>query len=277
MITDTLSPLSSTIKPSAWLAALALTLALHLVFFISYPLSTSVTGAPNPGPASIEVGLRHLLPSPMAKPAAAPPILTSPLPKPLTPPKKTRQQQAVKKSLKKAIATPQPVESLVLEEDSSAKETVEETVEEMLIEETITEEALASADFSKTDTGETEAMAAGATALASTEQVPAGSGNPTTLKASYEARLAAWLARYKRYPPMAKRRGQEDLIELEFTIDPQGKVLSHRIINPSPYKSLNRAVIKMITRASPLPAIPTAIQGNKDRFTFIVPVIFELQ
>ena len=97
------------------------------------------------------------------------------------------------------------------------------------------------------------------------------------MKVAYETTLLVWLERYKRYPSSAKRRGQEDRIELEFVIDKDGNVLSHKIVKSSPYGSLNKAVAKMIKRASPLPSVPEALRGNKTTFTYVVPILFELR
>ena len=97
------------------------------------------------------------------------------------------------------------------------------------------------------------------------------------IKADYHTRLLAWLERHKRYPSKAKRLGYQGVLEVEFTIDKNGNLLSYDIIKPSPYKALNQAAENMVKRASPMPAIPKEIQLGKQSFTFVVPVSFTLK
>ena len=96
------------------------------------------------------------------------------------------------------------------------------------------------------------------------------------LKADYLAELAKWLNQHKKYPPVARRRGQEGEISVRFSINTEGKLLSHEIVSPAKHASLNAAVIKMLKSASPMPAIPVELRNGKTKFEYTIPVLFKL-
>ena len=75
-------------------------------------------------------------------------------------------------------------------------------------------------------------------------------------KRNYESQLLGWLERHKKYPILARRRGQQGTVILEFVINTEGKLLSHKILQASAHRSLNTAVVEMIKQASPMPPIP---------------------
>ena len=103
------------------------------------------------------------------------------------------------------------------------------------------------------------------------------SQNDLSIKQTYEFQLLEWLGRYKKYPDLARRRGQQGTVILEFAINTEGKLLSYKIIQPSDYSSLNTAVERMIKHASPLPPIPTEIRNDRDKFSYTVPIHFVLK
>lgn len=102
-----------------------------------------------------------------------------------------------------------------------------------------------------------------------------GGGNPD-LEIMYASRLLSWLERFKRYPVTARRRGQEDIILLQFTIETNGQLVSYQLTSSSRYSILNEAVEKMILQASPMPEIPEELRNGKTKFTYTVPVEFKL-
>jgi len=101
-----------------------------------------------------------------------------------------------------------------------------------------------------------------------------GSG-AASARRSYYGTLASWLARHKRYPAQARRRHQQGTVRVTFTIDRQGRLLSHRIVSGSGHPSLDREVEAMLKRASPMPPIPAAL--GKNRVTITVPISFSLR
>lgn len=98
-----------------------------------------------------------------------------------------------------------------------------------------------------------------------------------SLKHSYESQLLAWLQRHKKYPNLARRRGQQGTVILEFVINAEGKLLSHKIIKASEHIALNTAVVKMIKQASPMPPIPQELHRDRTQFSYTIPIHFTLK
>jgi len=90
--------------------------------------------------------------------------------------------------------------------------------------------------------------------------------------ANYHGRVAAHLARHKRFPPDARRRGAHGSAGIDFSIDGRGRVTAVRIARSSGHVSLDRAAEAMVWRASPFPAPP---QGRPQRFS--VPVSYSIR
>ncbi|NCC36784.1 MAG: energy transducer TonB, partial [Chloroflexia bacterium] len=66
-----------------------------------------------------------------------------------------------------------------------------------------------------------------------------GKGTGAASARGYHGTLAAWLARHKRYPEQARRRQQQGTVRVTFTIDRQGRLLSHRIASSSGHPLLD--------------------------------------
>ncbi len=113
------------------------------------------------------------------------------------------------------------------------------------------------------------------------ENIPAaistlGGGNPQQA-ITYQAILANYLEQNKRYPSKARKRKQQGIVTLFFKIDGDGNLLEYKIIEPSKYRALNRAVLMMIKTAAPLPAVPIDLRKNKQEFSYTLPIAFELK
>lgn len=93
--------------------------------------------------------------------------------------------------------------------------------------------------------------------------------------ATWQADLLMHIERHKRYPQQARRRGMEAVIYVQVIIDREGRVVQHQLIEASQYKSLNREVLALITRAQPLP-VPPAEFGD-EVVEFVVPIRFSLK
>lgn len=106
-------------------------------------------------------------------------------------------------------------------------------------------------------------------------QGPAGAGaGPSGAELnSYASQLAAWLERHKRYPQSARRRGEQGIVTLQFTLDARGHVVARRIVRSSGYERLDREVLALLERASPMPRPP----GDAPRFSLAVPIVFSLR
>ena len=94
-------------------------------------------------------------------------------------------------------------------------------------------------------------------------------------RASWQGRLVAWLARYKRYPRVAQEQHQQGTAYLRFAIDRQGRVLSFQLVRSTGFSLLDDEVQALIQRAQPLPAPPPEIPGNQIQLE--VPVEFSLR
>ena len=89
---------------------------------------------------------------------------------------------------------------------------------------------------------ETSAEAAGATGAASED--------------AYRPLVLAALARAKRYPLLARQRGLEGVVEIAFTIHPDGRVSSAEVVTPSRHRLLDAAALGMVSRIGSLPPPP---------------------
>jgi protein TonB len=90
----------------------------------------------------------------------------------------------------------------------------------------------------------------------------------------FSALIAAQLERYKRYPAMAQRRGEQGVVKLRFTLSRSGGVLNAQIEHGSGYADLDNEVLALVQRAQPLPPIPANIPDNT--LDIHVPVAFGL-
>ncbi|NVK18450.1 MAG: energy transducer TonB [Methylocystaceae bacterium] len=92
---------------------------------------------------------------------------------------------------------------------------------------------------------------------------------------SYKTTLGRWLAQYKTYPKKARRRNQEGVVHLSFTLNAKGYVTSYKIIKSAGHESLDEETIKMLERAQPLPKFPPEI--TDEHLTLTVPIQFALR
>lgn len=92
---------------------------------------------------------------------------------------------------------------------------------------------------------------------------------------SWESRLLGHLSRHKRYPEDALRRGQEGVVTVRFVIDGRGRVLSQEVVGRSGSPSLDRATLRMIRLAQPLPVPPPELLNNGSR-EVVAPFVYEL-
>ncbi len=109
-----------------------------------------------------------------------------------------------------------------------------------------------------------------------TPAVPARTkGGGPHVERSWETAMTRHLQQYKRYPAAAQSRGEEGVVELSFTVDRTGRVLSREIVRSSGHRELDNEVISMIERAQPLPSFPASMPQAKLDLT--VPIRFSLQ
>jgi periplasmic protein TonB len=99
------------------------------------------------------------------------------------------------------------------------------------------------------------------------------SGAPR-VEPTWQAVLLRHLENYKRYPQSAQAQGEQGIAVLRFTVDRDGRVLEHRIVQSSSYADLDNEAMAMIERAQPLPAFPPSMTESKLDLT--VPIRFSL-
>lgn len=97
---------------------------------------------------------------------------------------------------------------------------------------------------------------------------------PEPPPSDYLSRLIAHLNAYKNYPPDARIHREEGTVQLRFSLDRTGRVLSSDVVKSSGFSSLDNEVRDMIRRADPFPPVPPDFHG--DRLDLVVPLVFSL-
>jgi protein TonB len=92
---------------------------------------------------------------------------------------------------------------------------------------------------------------------------------------SWQSDLLRHLAKFKKYPDEARRRGVEGVVKLKFVVDADGKVLSFELASSSGNPALDRATLDMLRRAQPLPTPPKEALINGQR-ELTAPFIYSL-
>jgi protein TonB len=93
--------------------------------------------------------------------------------------------------------------------------------------------------------------------------------------ASWLVSISKQLERNKSYPAAAQKRGETGVVELAFSIDREGHVLSSEIVKGSGSAALDQEALATVRRAQPFPAPPGGFDGEK--FSFNVPVKFNIR
>jgi protein TonB len=104
---------------------------------------------------------------------------------------------------------------------------------------------------------------------------PAAAPPSGEIAATWQGRLLAHLARYKRFPEAAQRRGEQGTVLVRFAMDRGGHVLSASIARGSGYADLDAEAQAWIARADPLPALPPEMAQARMEVT--VPLRFNLR
>ena len=98
---------------------------------------------------------------------------------------------------------------------------------------------------------------------------------PSTALPSWQGDLLRHLAKYKKYPEDARRRGMQGVARLRFVVDAEGNVLSYSIASTSGSPSLDRATMEMIRRAQPVPKPPAEVLNNGS-IEILAPFVYSL-
>ena len=92
---------------------------------------------------------------------------------------------------------------------------------------------------------------------------------------SWQSRLQAHLARFKRYPPEAQMRRHEGTPMLRFSMTRDGRVLSFGLAGSSGHELLDQEALSLIQRAQPLPPLPPEVPQST--IQLVVPLRFQLR
>ena len=85
------------------------------------------------------------------------------------------------------------------------------------------------------------------------------------------------LIKNQRYPNSAKLYGIEGDVIVKVTLNRQGFVIAHELVEEAESQVLNQAVHEMIANISPLPAAPDNYAPGDEELTFIFPVAFRMK
>ncbi|MGY3036908.1 protein TonB [Bradyrhizobium sp. USDA 4354] len=88
------------------------------------------------------------------------------------------------------------------------------------------------------------------------------SGASSLSPANWQSLLMGHLERYKRYPSGAQSRGEGGVAYVRFTIDERGNVLSASLARSAGSAELDREVVALVHRASPVPAPPAGAKRS---------------
>jgi protein TonB len=97
---------------------------------------------------------------------------------------------------------------------------------------------------------------------------------PGMLAARWESAVAAYIARFRQYPVMAQRRGDEGVALVRFAVDRAGNVSSVSLARSSGHPDLDREATAWVARAQPVPPPPPEI--TQSRIELMIPMRFEL-
>lgn len=92
---------------------------------------------------------------------------------------------------------------------------------------------------------------------------------------SWQSLLLKHLQEFKNYPYQARRRNEQGVVLLAFSIDRAGHVVSRRIMRSSGYADLDAEVLALVERAQPMPAFPPSM--TEAQLDLIVPIRFSLR
>lgn len=95
------------------------------------------------------------------------------------------------------------------------------------------------------------------------------------LKANYIDSVKAIIEANKYYPKNAKRRKQEDTVEIRFTILADGSVINIELDKPSRYQRLNKGTLTLLKKIGSFKPIPKVLRMKS--WEIVVPIAYQLR
>lgn len=235
------------------------------------PPEPDLTPPPLPEPLPQELTPPEVLP----EPELAPPPLPEPLPEELTPPEVLPEPEPelppppLPEPLPEELTAPgTPPSEVAVTRPVARPADLPKVAPEEIERPPAPERAAQKPQSAAAKKAEVQAPPAEKVAAPQTAQGGVGSVSPK----SWQSKLMTHLERRKRYPPAAKGRGEEGVVYVRFTIDDDGRVLSSGVARSSGHPDLDKAVLDLVRRASPVPAPPPGVAR-----AIIVPVRFNIR
>ena len=98
--------------------------------------------------------------------------------------------------------------------------------------------------------------------------------NESNAVPTWKRLVAGKLERNKKYPSSAQAREEKGVVQLEFSVDRQGRLKSSRIVKSSGSEALDRETLDLVKRAQPFAAPPAAMAGEE--VYLVVPIRFNI-
>jgi len=191
-------------------------------------------------------------PEPVKKPLPKPEVVKKPKVKPKPVKKKVKPKAVPKKALK-----PEPIKEPEIE--SPPEEVVEPIKKPLEAPEKEQKKAKKSSaqplqKAQKQGAGGIDGSLDNKLKLRESGQNTQLTGDPDS--ARYDAELRQHLMKFKRYPRSLKIKRKEGEVEMRFTINQQGELLSSDIVKRTGDRAFDRAVRRLFERAKPFPQPP---------------------
>jgi protein TonB len=94
---------------------------------------------------------------------------------------------------------------------------------------------------------------------------------------SWQSLLFRRLQEFKNYPLQARRRREQGVVMLAFSVDRDGRVVSRHIVKGSGFSDLDAEALALLERAQPLPAFPPSMSERELKLNLTVPIRFSLR
>jgi periplasmic protein TonB len=92
---------------------------------------------------------------------------------------------------------------------------------------------------------------------------------------TWKRQVVSLIERNKRYPRAAQARNERGIVQLSFSLDRQGHVISSRIAKSSGSAALDEATLELLRRAGTFPPPPPEMAGAQINLT--VPIRYSIQ
>lgn len=256
-----------------WVISLIIVIGLHISLAVA--LMFSWHAAPPPpltAPAAIMVELAPSIEAPNNTPQKDPAPITQQIsdptpeePDPIDEPDPL-PEPIIEKPDPKVVINKQPKPKPI---KKPVKKPIEKPIEKP---KEITEDTLPKAEISSTASAVSDRISDRVAAPETT-----ASTSPSKAQITWQSRLFAHIAKYKRYPMMARKKRQQGTVSVNFTIDTQGNLSAKRIVKSSGYPLLDQEVLNLLDRAQPLPKPPADVLNGKNARTITIPINFNLK